>query len=100
MNERPRPGTVGWIDLTAEAAEPLRDFYGAVVGWNAQGHDMGAYEDFVMTTPAGDAAFGICHRRGGNADVPTGWVIYIVVEDLDRALAACRAGGGAVLGDV
>ncbi|MFH1843382.1 MAG: VOC family protein, partial [bacterium] len=39
---------------------------------------------------------GICHRRGGNAAMPPGWIMYIVVADLDASLAACAACGGRV----
>lgn len=37
-------GSVLWRDLTVENAEQIRDFYQQVVGWQAQGEDMGGYE--------------------------------------------------------
>jgi len=89
------PGQIGWIDLTVEDAPRLRDFYRDVAGWEAEGLSMGDYEDFVMK--AGDAAVaGVCHARGTNAGQPAGWMIYIVVEDLDRSLEACVERGGKV----
>jgi hypothetical protein len=56
---------------------------------------MGGYEDFCMTPPGGGAPVaGICHRRGGNADIPSVWLIYIMVADLDESVARCLERGG------
>ncbi len=91
-------GTVGWIDLTVKDAERLRAFYGDVVGWQSSGVPMGGYEDFAMISPAtGEAVAGICHARGGNADMPPVWMVYWVVADLEQSLARCRKEGGEVV---
>ena len=95
--EKPEVGTVGWVDLTVPDAEKLRDFYTAVVGWKAQGLDMGRYEDFVMQTPSGKGAAGVCHARGLNADVPPVWLVYFTVADVVGSVAVCEANGGQVL---
>lgn len=97
-SERPPVGSIGWLDLTVEAAEEVRDFYRQVVGWKAEPADMGDYEDFTMMTPVGgEPVGGVCHARGGNAGLPAQWLIYIVVADLDRSMADCRALGGEVI---
>jgi uncharacterized protein len=95
-----RPGTIGWIDLTVPDADVVRDFYVAVAGWTADGLSMGEYDDHVMRTPDGDAVTGICHARGGNAGLPAQWLMYITVPDLDVALAAATARGGACISDI
>ncbi|MBZ4416027.1 VOC family protein [Myxococcus sp. RHSTA-1-4] len=98
---KPAVGTVGWMDLTVKDAVAVRDFYWDVVGWTVSGIDMGGYEDFVMTPPGSETpAGGICHARGPNADMPTGWIVYITVEDLDRSLERVTALGGKVRGKV
>lgn len=90
-----QPGQIGWIDLTVDDAPRVRDFYVDVAGWNFDEHSMGDYSDFVMK--AGDNAVGgVCHARGGNEGQPAGWMIYIVVADLDRSLEACVEKGGTV----
>jgi predicted enzyme related to lactoylglutathione lyase len=92
------PGRIGWIDLTVPDAEGVRSFYEAVVGWTASPVEMGGYSDYAMTPAAGgDAVTGICHARGSNEGLPPVWMIYIVVEDIEAALAACTAHGGAVV---
>lgn len=91
-------GTIGWIDLTVENAENVRDFYRAVAGWTAEPVDMGGYSDFNMIAPAvGEAVAGICHARGSNAEIPPQWLIYIRVDDLDTCLERVRTKGGEVL---
>ncbi len=94
--EHVQPGTIVWTDLTVADARGVRDFYRDVVGWEPAGVDMGGYEDYNMVVPGGAPVAGVCHARGANADLPPQWLVYILVEDLDEALAACEAGGGAV----
>ena len=91
-------GRIGWIDITVEDAESLRDFYSKVAGWVPQEVDMGDYADFAMTTASsGTAAAGICHARGSNAELPRQWLIYINVADAEVAAQACTDNGGKVL---
>lgn len=102
MAEEPsaQVGTVLWRDLTVADAERVRDFYQQVVGWESSPVDMGGYSDFNMM-PAGSSSpvAGICHARGSNGDLPSQWLMYIVVEDADRGAAECvRLGGRVVTG--
>jgi len=98
MSEVDGTGKIAWTDLSVPDAEGLRDFYSRVVGWSSAPVSMGDYDDFNMI-PSGseEPVAGICHAQGVNADFPPMWIIYIVVEDLEESLAACRDGGGEVL---
>jgi predicted enzyme related to lactoylglutathione lyase len=91
-------GTIGWIDLTVEDAEEIRDFYCQVAGWHSGCVDMGGYNDFNMKSSAdGEPLAGVCHARGGNAGIPPQWMIYITVDDLDLAVAKAEELGGSVV---
>ena len=90
-------GKIGWIDMSVDDADGVRDFYKAVVGWGHEDVSMGDYADYSMTTPGGEAVSGICHARGSNADLPRGWLIYITVDDVDASAAACEKHGGEVI---
>ena len=91
-------GTIGWRDLTVANAEEVRDFYKDVVGWKTQAVEMDGYDDFVMTAPeSGEGIAGICHARGSNAELPPQWLLYFIVEDVDRSAARCSELGGQVL---
>ncbi len=93
-----KPGTIVWQDLTVGPAEQIRDFYQQVIGWDAQPHDMGDYNDFDMVAPSsGTLVTGICHARDTNANVPPAWLLYFAVEDVDASAARCAELGGAIL---
>lgn len=91
----PKPGTIGWFDLTVPDATAIRDFYAAVVGWEAVPISMGDYDDFAMI-PAGAAepVGGICYARGENAAQPPVWMAYMIVTDLDERLRRSAELGG------
>jgi uncharacterized protein len=94
----PIAGTVAWRDLTVADAEAVRDFYSRVVGWQAAPVEVQGYSDFIMMPPgSADPVAGICHARGPNVDIPAQWLLYIVVDDLDRSGTTCVELGGAVV---
>ncbi|MFN0083807.1 MAG: VOC family protein [Blastocatellia bacterium] len=93
----PGIGSIGWMDLTVENAEEVRDFYCGIAGWRAEGLDMGGYSDYVMMDPTGKAVGGVCHARGGNTGLPKVWMLYIVVENLEQSIARCLELGGEAL---
>jgi predicted enzyme related to lactoylglutathione lyase len=96
--DKPKIGSIGWMDLTVPDAEGLKDFYASVVGWKPEALNMGDYSDYVMKGE--DSAVGICHARGSNTSIPPVWMPYFIVEDLDAALANCERLGGTRLGDI
>ena len=98
MSEKASVGSIMWTDLTVENAERIGDFYSAVVGWTASGVDMGGYDHFNMNDPeTGTPVAGVCHARGGNADLPPVWLIYVNVEDIEKSIAKCDELGGQVI---
>lgn len=99
MSEASKNGQIVWHDLTVENAPEIRDFYSAVTGWTPQGMDMGGYEDYGMNAGE-DGVAGICHARGDNAAIPPYWMVYIQVENVDAAVAACLEKGGSTVGAV
>jgi predicted enzyme related to lactoylglutathione lyase len=88
-------GKIGWLDITVPDGQKLRDFYKRVVGWNAQGIEMGGYEDFLMSPPAGgDAVAGICNSRGVNVGLPNVWLPYFTVADVEASARTVEVLGG------
>ncbi len=101
MSEKNNIGTVGWIDLTVPDATAVRDFYKTVVGWNHSDVSMGEYSDFCMIPPSSEnPVSGICYARGNNKDLPPVWMIYIVVEDLEKSLASVKELGGELTSEI
>lgn len=92
-------GKILWQDLTVEHAESVRDFYSAVVGWTFQAVDQGDYSDYNMISPNDDNEIvaGICHKRGQIANLPSQWLNYVMVADLEASLQACTSRGGKII---
>ena len=95
MTTAQQTGTVGWLDLTTDKADELRDFYAAVMGWQVDALDMGGYSDYNMLAPkGGEPAAGICHARGANDNLPAQWLLYVNVEDIDSSIRRAVELGG------
>lgn len=90
-------GSIGWMDLTVEHATVVRDFYEAVTGWKPDSLSMGECSDYVMNDADGNAVSGICHKRGTNSGIPSQWMMYVVVANLQQSMTACRARGGIIV---
>jgi predicted enzyme related to lactoylglutathione lyase len=91
-------GSIGWIDLTIDNAEELKYFYSEVVGWKSENVSMGNYNDFNMISPStGNPVAGICNKRGGNLNIPSQWMVYIIVENLEESIKKCTEFGGKVV---
>ncbi len=99
-NEATPFGAMAWADLTVRDATQVRDFYAAVVGWEAVPVPMSGYNDFQMNLPGTDQPVaGICHARGANANLPAQWLVYVTVADLDASIDACTNHGGMLIAE-
>jgi len=92
-------GTIGWIDQVSHNTEAVKGFYEKVTHWKPEPVSMGDYNDYNMTVD-GEPKAGVCNKTGTNADLPTGWMIYINVPDLDASRKACEENGGKLLTDI
>ena len=90
-------GNFVWVDLTVEDASTVRDFYQKVIGWEPSPVSMGDYDDYCMAPKGSEAVAGICHAKGPNASIPPAWLVYVVVDDVNRSVEECRGLGGEVL---
>lgn len=90
-------GQQGWLDMTVPDAKAVSGFYQKVFGWTMEPTDMGGYSDYTAMDAAGGAVGGICHARGPNADMPSGWLPYFTVESVEAAVKAATDGGGTVV---
>lgn len=94
----PAVGAVTWFDLTVKNAEEIRDFYSKVVGWKSSPVNMAGYQDYNMNKPGdNETVTGICHAKGGNANLPSKWLMYITVENADESAKKCTELGGKII---
>lgn len=89
-------GKAAWVDLTVDDASSMRDFYEAVIGWDSAPVSQGEYDDYNMMR-AGTPATGICHKRGGNKDIPSQWMVYFTVDNYEATLEKVTELGGKIL---
>ncbi|MBN1301942.1 MAG: VOC family protein [Melioribacteraceae bacterium] len=98
MSNKLKIGSIGWIDLTVNNADEIKDFYSAVVGWKPENVSMGDYNDYNMiSAESGDPCAGICNKRGVNSNLPSVWMAYFIVEDISKSIASVKGFGGKVL---
>ncbi|MBL8140534.1 MAG: VOC family protein [Acidobacteria bacterium] len=96
----PLPGSIGWIDLTVADAPRIRDFYHQVAGWSVSHVPMGDYDDYNLLDAEGTPVAGICHAQGVNAGLPSHWLMYITVTDIEASVERARELGGEILRDI
>src|SRR5690606_40292489 len=59
---------------------------------------LGDYDDYNMLEPEDkEVAAGICHKRCVNKNIPSQWLNYVMVENIDTSVASCLARGGKVV---
>lgn len=95
-----KPGFVVWNELMTTDAEGAWNFYSALFAWKeSQRMDMGpggTYRIFrAADAPEQQTMGGIFHSAGSGAK-EAGWVYYVHVDAMDRALERIRANGGTV----
>ena len=95
---QPAVGTIGWFDLTVHNADQVRDFYAGVVGWKWSPLDMNGYSDYCMNLPgSGETVAGICHKLNVNASLPSQWLMYITVANLEQSMSRVEELGGKII---
>jgi predicted enzyme related to lactoylglutathione lyase len=93
-----KAGMITWHDLTVENAEEVRDFYQRVVGWKPQDVQVEDYSDYNMTDPrSGESVAGVCHKKGPNKSLPSQWLMYITVSDINESVETAEKHGGKVI---
>ena len=82
------------FEIPIDDPERASAFYGDVFEWNVV--KWGPVDYWTMTTgePPGPGAEGALTPRG---ESPDGVLVYVGVDDIDKAMAQVRAAGGTVL---
>jgi len=91
------PGTLCWNELTTRAVNESIDFYGAVVGWEAEKMDYGD-GSYYMWNLSGKPIGGMMPLEGDMwpPELPNNWMVYFAVDDTDAGAAKVIELGGQV----
>jgi predicted enzyme related to lactoylglutathione lyase len=88
--------TMGWAELNSRGFEKASSFYKKVFGWGEKkmdmGEGMGQYTEFQLS---GDSiAGGMEMNPMVPAEVPSYWMVYFNVENVDAAFKSATEHGG------
>ncbi len=86
-------GRFVWHDLMTTDPAKARAFYTALFGWEQRPWDMGGGETYDMIY-AGEHGLGGVMPLDASAGIPSHWIGYISVADVDAACATTARAGG------
>ena len=90
------PNSFAWAELNARGIDKATPFYQKVFGWSAKTSDMGEgnppYTEFQIKGES--ISGGMEMNPMVPAEVPSYWMPYFAVEDVDKAHEKAVAGGG------
>jgi hypothetical protein len=90
------PGALTWEDLRSTDPEPARAFYAGGFGYREEAVE-GAPDDYrLFALPGGEGLGGIGGMMGQDG-LPSHWLVYFGVSDVDSAVTAAESHGGRAL---
>jgi predicted enzyme related to lactoylglutathione lyase len=92
------PGSLNWVELHSPEPETCRDFYGSVLGWQAEEMPFAGTTYTVLTLAGGgqDSSFGGIMPLAPPAGVAAHWLPYFEVADCDATVAKAEQLGGSI----
>ena len=96
-NEKPTHGTFCWNELMTRDVESATKFYTELIGWEAVESNMSGMKYTIFK--AGDREAGGLMAMAPDVpkEVPSHWVAYITVDDVDAAAKKVSELGGTVM---
>jgi predicted enzyme related to lactoylglutathione lyase len=85
------PGIFSWRELISQDDEGSKKFYTELLGWSIESMDMGGGMNYNMFMQGERPVAGMI--KSPKEDVPTAWVNYITVENLDATLEKAQGLG-------
>ncbi len=94
-------GTINWRELLTTDVEAAKAYFESICGWEYDSMRMPGGEDYVMARVGGKPVAGIMSRSDfpGGDKMPPFWLSYLVVKDVDDAVAETKAAGGSIIRD-
>lgn len=104
MSQCPKPGHFSWNELITASPKASAEFYGKLFGWQAtpfvpKGAPSGAPPYTLFKTDASDMGAGGM-LQAPMPGIPTHWLPYVVVENVDQSVATAVSLGAKVLAPV
>ena len=92
---RDDPNTMCWNELLTTDTAKATAFYGALFGWEPKSMEMGELGVYTsMMIGDGQPAAGMMAIRPDMGPIPSHWMVYFSVADVEAAFAAVEWSGG------
>lgn len=96
-DDKPQHGTFCWNELMTRDTDAAGKFYSELVGWKIVDSGMPGMAYSMLKAGDKDAGGMMAMPAEVPAEVPSHWVSYITVDDVDAATAKVAELGGTVL---
>lgn len=96
-DEKPTHGTFCWNELMTRDTAKAGKFYSDLLGWNPTESDMPGMKYTLLKAGDKDAGGMMDMPAEVPAEVPSYWMSYITVDDVDAAAAKAKELGGQVI---
>jgi predicted enzyme related to lactoylglutathione lyase len=94
MSENGKPaGGFVWHDLMTTDLDRSIAFYGTLFGWTFETAPLGEGPDYTVIQAAGRPIGGIVPQQESDG-IPSHWIGYVAVDDVDATVAAAESAGG------
>lgn len=92
-------GTLSWADSTSTDQAKVKPFYAALFGWEIEDAPMGSDQFYTMYHIDGNytAGLGTMPQEMQQASIPSHWINYISVDDVDSLVGKVTELGGKVI---
>jgi len=89
-------GRFVWADLMAKDVAKAKAFYSELMAWKTEEMDMGPAGKYTMLNIGERGVGGIAKLDGVPAEVPSHWINYITVENVDASTKQAKELGATV----
>jgi predicted enzyme related to lactoylglutathione lyase len=93
----PAVGTFCWNELMTDDVAGAEMFYAALYGWTTKNTDMGPAGTYTIFERGDKQAGGMMKKPEMAKDVPSHWLHYVAVANVDTAVAKAEGLGAKVL---
>ena len=92
-------GALAWNELMTDDTGAAASFYGDVFGWQPETRVMSQGQEYT-SFKLGDAyVAGMMAKTADMGDVPSAWMAYYAVDDVDAAADRAREAGGGIVAE-
>ena len=89
-DEDKTPGIFSWRELVTQDPEGSRKFYTELFGWTEETMPMPGGMDCTIFKNGDTPVAVVMKPPGEKADIPTTWINYVTVEDLEATVAKAQ----------